>query len=268
MDEVIIGIWQQYIDNRYAVTSNSLLFQPGGVVFVDTANDVQTAFRVLDRKPILPQAYQESAVKRDQIERTTGATAAQQGADTPDRETATSFAGRVQLGNERFRLSIMWQNMTFKKPLLTRMFALYQRHLSPDRMLRLVGTDMQIPIDISMIQDDVDINIDADVFELDNAAKQQAMAFFLQTAAAPPFAPFWKVPELLRDAVETYLQKDGRRYVRTEEEVAMLMAAQAQAQMFAGAGGGEDGNGASAGQGQGSVGSTGSRLALPAGIGG
>ena len=267
MDEVILGIWQQYIANRNAVQSNSLLFQPGGVVFVDTANDVQTAFRVLDRKPILPQAYQESAVKRDQIERTTAATAAQQGAETPDRETATSFAGRVQLGNERFRLSIMWQNMTFKKPLLTRMFALYQRHLSPDRMLRLVGTDMQIPIDITMIQDDVDINIDADVFELDNAAKQQAMGIFMQAAQAPPFLPFWKIPELLSDAVETYLQKDGRRYVRTEEEVAMLMAAQAQAAIFAGAGGGEDGSGAQGGQGGGAERGPSSRLALPSGIG-
>lgn len=268
MDEVILGIWQQYIANRNAVTSNSLLFQPGGVVFVDTANDVQTAFRVLDRKPILPQAYTESAVKRDQIERTTAATAAQQGAETPDRETATSFSGRVQLGNERFRLSIMWQNMTFKKPLLTRMFALYQRHLPPDRLIRLVGTDMQIPIDISMIQDDVDINIDADVFELDNVAKQQATAMFLQLAQAPPFLPFWKIPELLSDSVETILQKDGRRYVRTEEEVAMLMAAQAQAAMFAGTGGDETGAGPQGQSGGGSGGGQNGRLALPSGFGG
>lgn len=264
MDEVILGIWQQYIANRNAVTSNQLLFQPGGVVFVDTANDVQTAFRVLDRKPILPQAYQESAVKRDQIERVTGATAAQQGAETPDRETATSFAGRVQLGNERFRLSIMWQNMTFKKPLLARMFALYQRHVPPDRLVRIIGTDYQVPLDISMIQDDVDINIEADIFDVDNAAKQQALAFFLQTAAAPAFAPFWKVPELLRDAVETYLQKDGRRYVRTEEEVAMLMAAQAQAALFSAVGAGGNGAGAQAGPSGGAGPRPDGRLALPA----
>jgi hypothetical protein len=268
MDEVVLGIWQQYIANRNAVTSNSLLFQPGGVVFVDTAADVQTAFRVLDRKPILPQAYQESAVKLDQIQRTTGATAAQQGAEAPDRETATSFSGRVQLGNERFRLSTMWQNMAFKKPLLSRMFALYQRHMPPDQLIRIVGTDYQVPVDISMIQDGIDINIDADIYEFDTAARQQAMAQMLQAAAAPPFMPFWKIPELLRDYAETFMQKDGRRYVRTEEEAAMFMAAQAQAAMFSAAGGGGNGNGAESQSGGGSGGGAGSGLALPSGFSG
>jgi len=248
MDEVVLGIWQQYVANRNAVTSNQMLFQPGGVVWVDTAQDVQTAFRVLDRRPILPDAYRESAVKRDQLERATGATATQQGATAADRETATSVGARVQLGSERFRLATMWQNMTFKKPLLSRMFELYKRHLPPDRLVRLIGTDQQLRVDISQIQDDIDINIDADVFEIDNAAKQQALAFFLQTATAPPFAPFWRVPELLRDAVEAYLQKDGRRYVRSEEEVQMLMAAQAQAALFAGAAPGANSAGAGGGQ--------------------
>jgi hypothetical protein len=236
MDEVVLGIWQQYVANRNAVTSNQFLFQPGGVIWVDTINDVQSAFRVLDRKPILPQAYQEAAVKRDQLERTTGATALQQGSTGADRETATSVGARVQLGSERFRLATMWQNMVFKQPLLSRMFALYQRHLPPDRLVRLVGTQFQVPIDISQIQDGIDINIDADVFDLDNAQKQQAFAFFMQTATAPPFAPWWKVPDLLRDAVEFYMQKDGRKYVKSEEEMAMELAAQAQAEAFAGAG--------------------------------
>jgi len=268
MDEVVLGIWQQYIANRNAVTNNQLLFQPGGVVWVDTQADVQTAFRVLDRKPILPQAYQEAAVKQDQIQRTTGATASQQGAIPASQDrSATAFAGRVQLGNERFRLMTMWQNMTFKKQLLSRMFALYQRHLPPGRLVRIVGTDWQVPIDISMLQDDVDINIEADIFDVDNAQKQQALAFFLQTAAAPPFAPFWRVPELLRDAVESYLQKDGRRYVRTEEEVAMLMAAQNQAALFAGAGSPEAGGGEGAGREKNMGGGAGGRPALPAGFG-
>lgn len=241
MDEVVLGIWQQYVANRGAVTSNQLLFQPGGVVWVDTVADVKSAFSVLERKPILPQAYQEAAVKRDQIERVTGATALQQGTAPADRETAQSVATRTQLGGERFRLSTMWLNMTFKKELLSRMFALYQRHLPPDRLVRLVGMDYQVPVDISMIQDDIDINIDADIMEIDSAAKQQAVGFFLQSAANPAFAPWWKVPELLRDAVEFYLNKDGRRYVRTEEEMAMLLAAQAQAAAFTNAGGGEGG---------------------------
>lgn len=265
MDEVILGIWQQYLANRNAVTSNQMLFQPGGIIFVDTANDVQTAFRVLDRKPILPQAYQESAVKSDQIQRTTGATATQQGAIPVSQDrSATAFSGRTQLGNERFRLMVMWQNMAFKKPLLSRMFALYQRHMPPDRLIRILGTDWQVPVDISMIQDDIDINIDADIYELDNVAKQQGLAMLMQIAAQPPYDVWMKPAEILRDTIEAALNKDGRRYVKTEEE----MLAQVQATLFAAAANGGAGDVQGAGPGEGNGGGAQNRLALPPGIGG
>ena len=266
MDEVILGIWQQYVANRSAVTSNQLLFQPGGIVFVDTVSDVQSAFRVLERKPLLPQAYQEAAVKSDQIQRTTGATSTQQGAIPASQDrSATAFAGRTQLGNERFRLMVMWQNMIFKKPLLSRMFALYQRHLPPDRLVRIVGTDWQVPIDISMIQDDVDINIDADIYELDSVAKNQGLAMLMQAAAQPPFDVWLKPGEILRDTIEAALNKDGRRYVRTDEEVAAMQMAQAQAALFAAAAGGGAGNGAGAQPSMGGGDRTQGRLALPPG---
>jgi len=253
MDEVVLGIWQQYVANRQAVQNTQLLQQPGGIVFVDTAADVQTAFRVLERRPILPQAYTESSVKRDQIERMTGATASQQGSTSADRETATSFQGRMTLGNERFRLSTMWLNFKFKRELLTRMFGLYQRNLPAGRLVRLIGSDEQVAMDISQLQDDVDVSIDADVTQVDNAAKQQALAFFMQTAAAPAFAQWWKVENLLPDVVSAYLEKDGRKYVRTPEE----MAAMAQASLFTGALGGDvagdGGQGGGGGAGQGGI---------------
>jgi hypothetical protein len=228
MDEVVLGIWQQYIANRSAVTDTQLLQQPGGVVWVDTAADVQTAFRVLDRKPLLPQAYNESAVKRDQMERITGATALQQGSQGADRETATSVGARTALGGERFRLATMWQNFKFKRELLKRMFAMYQRNLPPGRLVRLIGSDEQLAMDISMLKDDVDVSIDAEMTQGDNAAKQQALAFFMQTAASPVFAQWWKLENLLPDVAAAYVEKDSRKYVRTPEEMAALQ----QAQMF------------------------------------
>jgi hypothetical protein len=228
MDEVVMGVWQQYVASRGAIQSQQLQLSPGGVIWVDTAADVRTAFATLDRRPVMPESYRESDQKRSQIERTTGATAINQGASSADRETATSVGARVQLGGERFRLAVMWQNMTFKRELLKRMFGLYQRNMPPNRLVRIIGTDYQMPIDISMIQDDIDINIDADVYDIDSSAKQQAMGLFLQSAANPAFAQWWRTEELLRDAVEAYTNKDGRRYVKSQEEV----AAQAQAQMF------------------------------------
>jgi len=228
MDEVVLGIWQQYVANRNAVTSNQMQFGPGGVIWVDTAVDVSTAFQVLERKPVLPQSYQEEAVAMDRIQRITGATAIQQGSQSSDRETATSVGARVQLGSERFRLAVMWQNMTFKRQLLKRMFALYQRHLPSDRLVRIVGTDFQEPIDISMLQDDVDIDIDADIYDVDGPLKQQMLSQFMQAAAVPPYDTWLRPEVLLRDAIEAGLNKDGRKYVKSAEEV----AADAQAQIF------------------------------------
>jgi hypothetical protein len=228
MDEVVLGIWQQYIANRNAVTANQLQFSPGGTIFVDTAADVRTAFAVLERRPILPESYKEEAVSMDRIQRTTGATAIQQGSQTSSRETATSVGARVQLGSERFRLAVMWQNMTFKRQLLKRMFALYQRHLDAGRLVRIVGTDYQIPIDITMLQDDVDIDIDADIYDVDGPLKQQALAQLMQAASVPPFAQWLRPEVLLRDSIENALNKDGRKYVKSQAEV----AADAQAALF------------------------------------
>ena len=228
MDEVVLGIWQQYVVNQNAVKMNQAQMGPGGWIMVDTAADVRTAFAVLERQPILPQSYKEEAVSQDRIQRITGATAIQQGSQSSDRETATSVGARTQLGNERFRLAVMWQNMTFKRQLLKRMFALYQRHLPPDRLVRLVGTDFQVPIDISMLQDDVDIDIDADIYDIDGPLKQQALAQLMQAAAVPPYDKWMRPEVVLRDAVEASLNKDGRKYVKSAEEV----AAEAQAQLF------------------------------------
>lgn len=228
MDEVVLGIWQQYIANSNAVKSQQLNMGPGGVIFVDTAADVRTAFSVLERRPVLPESYREEAVSMDRIQRITGATAIQQGSQSGDRETATSVGARVQLGSERFRLAIMWQNMTFKRQLLKRMFALYQRHLPPERLVRIVGTDFQVPMDISMLQDDIDIDIDADIYDVDGPLKQQALAQLMVAAAQEPFAHWMRPEVVLRDAIEASLNKDGRKYVKSAEEV----AAEMQAQLF------------------------------------
>lgn len=264
MDEVLMNIWQQYVANRNAVGSQQLEFSPGGVIFVDTEQDVRTAFAVLERRPVMPEAYREAGVKADQIQRTTGATATQQGSvpETQDR-SATAFAGRMQLGNERFRLATMYQNMTFKRQLLKRMFAMYQQNLPAGELVRIVGTDYRVPIDISMLQDDIDIDIQADIYEVDGSVKAQAMAQFLTVAANPAFAMWWRTEPLLRDGVEAFLpNKDGRKYVKSAEEV----AAEAQAQLFAAAALGQltppgqgTGQGAAASGGR----STQSRAALP-----
>jgi hypothetical protein len=227
MDEVVLGIFQQYIAKRDAFSTNQFQFNPGGVTLVDTQEDVRGAIAVLERRPVLPDSYREEAVSSDRIQRTTGATSAQQGAVPASQDrSATAFAGRMQLGNERFRLAVMWQNMTFKRQLLKRMFALYQRHLPPERLIRIVGTDYQVQLDISMLQDDVDIDIDADIYDIDGPAKQQALAQLMQAAAVPPYSTWLRPEVILRDSIEAALNKDGRKYVKSQEEVAAAQQAQ------------------------------------------
>ena len=50
----------------------------------------------------------------------------------------------------------------------------------------------------------------------------------MQASAVPPFATWLRPEVLLRDAIEASLNKDGRKYVKSQEEV----AAEAQAQLF------------------------------------
>jgi len=237
MDEVLLGIWGQTIFNRQAgVSDNKLFLQPGGALFVD-GNPSEVAFP-MPRKPIIPEAYTESANKREQIESTSAATPLVQGVMETNRATASEIHTRSLQGNARFELMTMWLDYTLKKELLDRMFKLYQRHLPPDRLIRLVGQPNQmIQLDISMIQEPVDIVINSGIFAFNKEDRLQGMNQMISAMAAnPDLMKHFRLNNIAREIVTDIGWRNPDKFVMSEEEVAQNDQAAQQMQLAMAAG--------------------------------
>lgn len=220
MDEVLLNIWGQYIINRQAgVTDNKLFLQPGGAMFVD--GNVNEMAAILPRKPVLPEAYNESANKREQIESTSAATPLAQGIMETNRATAREISTRSLQGNARFELITMWLNYTLKKEMLDRVFKLYQRHLPPGRLIRLTGQPNQmIQLDLSMIQEPVDIVINSGIFAFNKEDRLQGMNQMISAMAAnPELMKHYRMNAIAREIVTDIGWRNADKFVLSEEEV-------------------------------------------------
>lgn len=230
MDEVLQNIWGQYIINRQAgITDNKLLFQPGGALFVD--GNPSEVFFPLPKQPVLPEAYNESANKREQMESASAATPLTQGVMETQRATAREISTRSMQGNARFELQTMWLDYTVKKELLTRMFKLYQRHLPPDRLLRIVGQpDAMIQLDISQIQSPVDIVIHSGIFAFNREDKLQDMAqVFTMGTNNPQAGAYLKWYEIWSEIFNSFGWRNPGKFLNSEEFVQAMQQAQQQA---------------------------------------
>jgi hypothetical protein len=229
MDEVQQNMWGQYIINRQAgVTDNKLLFQPGGALFVD--GNPSEVFFPLAKQAVLPEAYTESANKVSQMEQASAATPLAQGNMETNRATAHEIQTRMTQGNARFELNTMWLDYTVKKELLTRMFKLYQRHLPPDRLLRLVGMpDTMVPLDISQIQSPVDIVIHSGIFAFNREDKLQDIAQVINAATAwPQLAQALRAREFAVEMINDFGWRNANKFVKTPDEIAQEQQQQMQ----------------------------------------
>ena len=200
MDEVLLNIWGQYIiDSNSGITSNDMLLQPAGALFVDGNPAEKVA--LLPRKAVLQESYVEEEAIKTSIEDAAAATPLQQGVADTSRQTATEIQTLRAQGDQRFVLQTMWLDYTLKKELLTRGFKFYQKQLPPGRLVKIVGTDYSVPIDISSIQDPVDIVVESGMAAFGREARIQSMAELVQLAASEVFAPWLKPGEIDRKSV-------------------------------------------------------------------
>lgn len=237
MDEVLLNIWGQYIINRQAgVTDNKLFLQPGGAMFVD--GNVNDMAAILPRKPVLPEAYTESANKREQIEAASAATPLVQGLMETNRATAREISTRSLQGNARFELMTMWLDYTLKKELFNRVFKLYQRHLPPGRLLRLTADPNQmVPIDISEIQEPVDIVINSGIFAFNKEDRMQGCNQMISAMAAnPELMKHFRLNSVAREIVSDIGWRNPSKFVLSEEEVEANDQAAMQQQLAMAAG--------------------------------
>ncbi|GAF94191.1 unnamed protein product, partial [marine sediment metagenome] len=166
LDEVFLGVWQQYIYRADSVVSdNQLLMQPGGAIEVapEQGQSINDTFAVLPRKPVMPDAWNEDQYRQTQAEHAAAATDIMQGVSASDRQTATEVERRLQQGNARHTLYSMWNSFTVKKEMLTRTWRWLQMRMTVPRIVRTVGTEYAT-VDISQIQVPVDIIVADGIF--------------------------------------------------------------------------------------------------------
>ncbi len=230
LDEVFLGVWQQYLYRANSVVSdNQLLMQPGGAIEVtpEQGQSIDETFMVLPRKPVNPEAYNEDQYRQVQAEHAAAASDIMQGVSQGDRQTATEVERRVQQGNARHMLYTMWNDFTVKKELLERTWKWLQMRMTRPRIIRTIGEEYAT-VDITQIQIPIDIVVGGGLFALSKETRLQMDQELIQLAASPVFAPFIKPAAVLRRLMEDRGWQNPDRFIKTEEEVLLEQLFMAQ----------------------------------------
>lgn len=260
MDEVFLGVWQQYLYRRNAVVSdNQMLMQPGGAIEVqpEPGQSVNDVFTILPRKPVMPDAYTEDQYRQTQAEYAAAASDIMQGVSAQDRQTATEVERRLQQGNARHMLYTMWNDYTIKKELLERTWRWLQMRLTAPKIVRIAGEEWA-QIDLTQIQIPIDIIVAGGMFALSKESRVQMDQELVQLSSSPIFVQYMKPDAILQKLLEDRGWKNVQKYIKTQQELMLEQLQQqfmaAQAGQMGGPGGEQAGGGPGGGApGQGSV---------------
>lgn len=256
LDEVYLGVWQQYLYKKGALAGdNMMLFQPGGAIPVmpDPGMNVSDTFVPLPRPTVLPEHYTEDQYRQQQAEHAAAASDVMQGVSEADRQTATETQIKLQQGNARHMLQVLWNDYTVKKELLERTWKWLQMRLTKPKFVRTVGEEYA-PVDLEQIQVPIDIVVSGGMFAMSKNERQQMSQELVQMAGSPAFTQWMKMGAILRRYLMDRGWKNPEAYAKTDQEVmleailqqmgpqalqAAGMAGQAGAQQGAEGGGGE-----------------------------
>jgi hypothetical protein len=222
LDEVFLGVWNQFIFRKNAVVSdNAMLIQPGGAIEVnpEPGQSIDQVFSVLPRQPVLPQAYEEDMYRQTQAEHAAAATDVHQGVQSGgDRTTATEIERRLQQGNARHVLQTMYNDYTVKRELLTRIWRWLQMRLTKPKLIRMAGEEA-VNVDLSMIQIPVDVVVGGGMNALSKDQRIQMDQELLQMAQNPIFQPWLRPFPIIRRWMQDRGWKNPEAFLKTEQEV-------------------------------------------------
>jgi len=262
LDEVYLGVFQQYLFRKNAVHDNSMLMQPGGAIEVNTeiGQSISDTFQVLPRTHLLPDVWNEDQWRQQQAEHTAAATDLMQGLGGDSRSTATEIERKLQQGNARHVLQIMYNDYTVKRELLKRTWGWLQSNMTQEKFVRLQGEEYA-QVDWRSLQDPIDINVAGGLFALSKQNRIQMDQELIQFLTNDQLAQNFKIIPVLRKWMQDRGWKNPDNYLKTEEELAQeqyqdgqnqanaqISMAQMQAQLQAqgssnGAGGASNGTG-------------------------
>jgi hypothetical protein len=230
MDQTYLNVWGQYVyDKSSGITSNEMLFQPGGAIGVN--GNPRDAFMSLARQPNLPEAYREDEYREAHAEAAAGVPDLFQGGQETDRPTTGDSQIRLQQGSMRFNAHALWLDQTFKRELLNRTFALLQMRMPKEHVARILGSDgidYDVTLDLSSIQVPVDFVIGGGLLGISKQQRIDQYQRLVEFGASPIYGPYIRADAVLTDFMREIGKKDIHRYIKTEMEVQ-------QAQMMMGA---------------------------------
>jgi hypothetical protein len=221
-----LNVWGQYVyDKASGITSNEMLFQPGGAIGVN--GNPRDAFMQLTRQPNLPEAYEEDQYRQTQAEAAAGVPDLFQGANQSDRPTTGDTQLRVQQGGMRFNAHALWLDQTFKRELLNRTFRFLQMRMPAEHVARVLGSDgidYDVTLDLSSIQIPVDFTISGGLLGISKQQRIDQYQRLIEFGASPIYGPFIKADAVLTDFMRELGKHDISRYVKTPMEMQMAQA--------------------------------------------
>lgn len=221
LDEVFLGVWQQYLFRKDALVSdNAMLMQPGGAVSVDVGpgERIQDTFQVLQRREVLPSVWQEDSWRQTQAEHAAAATDIVQGVGGGGRATATEVERLLQQGHARHVMQIMYNDYTVKRELLKRTWEWLQMMLTKPRLVKLQGEEF-VQVDLHDLSIPIDITVAGGLFALSKQNRIQMDQELITLATNELTAPQFKLNPVLKKWMLDRGWKNPENYLKTEEEL-------------------------------------------------
>ena len=236
-EEAIQKLWQPMIvDEQSTLSPESLFRKPGGMLWVGNhTGNLRDTILPIPQSDVMPSAYQESAVKQDQIDRATGATDIMSGTPLGGRATATEANILAQFGSGRFQLATMHLDETSKKPVLERMFKLYQTRLEQKEILELTGkAEGRYNVDMRDLIWDITVRVDSGAFgSLDQQLFQAYLQLYGTFANNPVANQYLNHESIIRNSFVRAGDPMADQNVRTQQDVMAEQQAAQQQQLEA-----------------------------------
>jgi len=119
------------------VDTTQLVSRPAGFIEVDELNDIEE----VTFEDVTQSAYQEEAVIKADMDRTTGVNDTERGTQTSRRETATTMSILANAGNERFKLKTLLTEYGGFHEMVNQIVGLNQQYIDRPKEILLLGDD-------------------------------------------------------------------------------------------------------------------------------
>lgn len=215
IDNVRLDLNSVFAVNKEAIDDpRQLRLKPGGVIEIKGDLPVAESFQRVDLGDVTQSAFLEASEMERIMEKITGVTAYQTGADNPNlNDTATGVSLISEAGNTKFNMKLRQIELMALKPLFRHWGAIIQQFTPSERIVRMLGPNGQWlfqSFDPESMQGALDYDIEASSSAQTETVRREQDLQLLQTLAAVwPYA----VPKLVQDILQDYGKKDLDAYL-------------------------------------------------------